>query len=491
MKPIAAVFALILLLVSGGCTASPVGSYHSTALGNSTRESELALAACSYDGIGRNPVVIIHGFLGARLSDSSGTVWGDFSTDTFSDANLKALALPMEIGKPLTELVSPSFPTGILDDAEIRFAGFTFRQPGYGLAVEQLVKAGYVDGDRPLPCGRKHPNLFRFFYDWRRDLPESAAKLHEFLLEKRKYLQKLYEEEYGVRDYDVRFDLVAHSMGGLLARYYLMYGNQDLPDDPGKLPKLDWRGCRMVDKLLAVGTPNDGYLDTFRELVEGLVLVPGAPQLPSGILATFPSCYQMLPGASGGRVTLAFRRGEEAAICDLFNPNAWLQNQWGLADPANDRYWKLVIPDAESKTAEERCRIAREHLVKCLVRARQFRRALSVPSLPPESCLLYLFAGDAFDTSAVIRVSSCGKLLETEYGAGDGKVLVSSARFDSMARKIPMPPFSRSPIPWRAVYHIDAAHMGLFASDFFWKNARYNLLMQPTPEQRVRHKLIE
>ena len=491
MKPIHAVFALFLLLVLAGCAASPVGSYQSTAVSNSILNSELALAARSYEGIDRNPVVIIHGFLGARLADPAGPVWGNFSTATFSDANLKALGLPMEIGKPLAALVSPSVPAGILDDAEIRFAGFTFRQPGYGLAVDRLVKAGYVDGSRPLPRGRKHPNLFSFAYDWRRDLPESAAKLHEFLLEKRRYLQELYEAEYGVRDYDVQFDLVAHSMGGLLARYYLMYGDQDLPHDPEKLPELDWRGCLMVDKLLVVGTPNDGYLDTFRELVEGLVLVPGAPRLPSGILATFPSYYQMLPGASGGTVAFELSGGAGLAAYDLFNPNAWLQNKWGLGDPANDRYWKLVIPDAESKTPEERRLIARDHLIKCLVRAWQFRRALSVPSAPPENCLLYLFVGDAVDTAAVIRVGADGRLLETEYSAGDGKVLVSSARFDSKTREIKMPPFSRSPIEWRAVYHIGAAHMGFFASDAFWKNARYNLLMQPTPEQRVRYKLNE
>ena len=216
-----------------------------------------------------------------------------------------------------------------------------------------------------------------------------------------------------------------------------------------------------------------------------------APRLPSGILATFPSYYQMLPGASGGTVAFELSGGAGLAAYDLFNPNAWLQNKWGLGDPANDRYWKLVIPDAESKTPEERRLIARDHLIKCLVRAWQFRRALSVPSAPPENCLLYLFAGDAVDTAAVIRVGADGRLLETEYSAGDGKVLVSSARFDSKTREIKMPPFSRSPIEWRAVYHIGAAHMGFFASDAFWKNARYNLLMQPTPEQRVRYKLNE
>jgi len=33
--------------------------------------------------------------------------------------------------------------------------------------------------------------------------------------------------------------------------------------------------------------------------------------------------------------------------------------------------------------------------------------------------------------------------------------------------------------------------MGFFASDSFWKNARYNLLMQPTLEQRRIFKLNE
>ena len=106
MKPIHAVFALFLLLELAGCAASPVGSYQSTAVSNSILNSELALAARSYEGIDRNPVVIIHGFLGARLADPAGPVWGNFSTATFSDANLKALGLPMEIGKPLAALVS-------------------------------------------------------------------------------------------------------------------------------------------------------------------------------------------------------------------------------------------------------------------------------------------------------------------------------------------------------------------------------------------------
>ncbi len=480
-------------LVISGCASSPVGSYQDTGVYDAVLDSKLALAARVYDGPARNPVVIIHGFLGSRLEDpqSRESVWGDFSTATFGDANLKRLGLPMVQGVPLAGLESVSRPAGILDDAEIRVAGFSFRQPGYQLAVDHLTRAGYVDAGQPLPEGKKHPTLFTFAYDWRRDLPENAAKLHEFLLEKRQMLQEACEEEYGVPDYNVQFDIVAHSMGGLLARYYLMYGNQDLPYDPEQLPELDWRGTVMVDRLLVVGTPNDGYLDTFSELVEGLVLVRGAPRLPSGIIATFPSYYQMLPGASGGTVAVELENGGKLVPLNLFNPEVWIRNQWGLADPTNDRYWQMLIPDGESKTPKERQKIARDHLIKCLVRAWQFRRALSVPSTPPEGCLLLLFAGDAVNTASLIRITPDGKLGRTEYSSGDGKVLVSSARFDSLSREIQSPPLSRSPIRWHSIYHVGAAHMGFFSSDTFWTNARYNLLMQPTPEQRRIFKLNE
>lgn len=481
-----------LLLVISSCTPSPVGSYQSTGTYNSVLDSRLARAARVYDGPARNPVVIIHGFLGAKLEDPDGkAVWGDFSTSTFSDENLKRLGLPMKTGVPLAGLVSESKPAGILSDAEIRVAGLSFRQPGYALAVDHLVKAGYTDADKPLPEGKKHPTLFTFAYDWRRDLPENAAKLHRFLLDKREELRKAYEKEYGIRDANIQFDLVAHSMGGLLARYYLMYGDQDLPYDPEKLPELDWRGAAIVDRLLVVGTPNDGYLDTFRELVEGLVLVPGAPRLPSGIIATFPSYYQMLPGPSGGTAAAEIDGGKKFVPLDLFNPDVWISNRWGLANPDNDRYWQLLIPESEAATPEARGRIARDHLIKCLVRAWQFRRAISVPSTPPEGCLMLLFAGDAVETASLVRVDTTGKLYGTEYSSGDGKVLASSARFDSPSREIPSPPLSHSPIKWHSIYHIGAAHMGLFASEAFWKNARYNLLMQPTPEQRRIYNLNE
>ena len=51
-------------------------------------------------------------------------------------------------------------------------------------------------------------------------------------------MQGEYARRYGVRDAPVKFDIVAHSMGGIVARYAMMYGGADLPAD-GSLPPLD------------------------------------------------------------------------------------------------------------------------------------------------------------------------------------------------------------------------------------------------------------
>ena len=52
-----------------------------------------------------------------------------------------------------------------------------------------------------------------------------------------------------VKNYDVKFDIIAHSMGGVLARYYLQYGSSDLPLD-GSLPEVTWEGSKYIDKMI-------------------------------------------------------------------------------------------------------------------------------------------------------------------------------------------------------------------------------------------------
>ncbi|MEI6422301.1 MAG: hypothetical protein WCP55_08785, partial [Lentisphaerota bacterium] len=352
--------------------------------------------------------------------------------------------------------------------------------------LEILAKAGYVPEVKPLPAGKHFSSLFVFYYDWRRDLPENAAKLHEFILQKRAYLQEQYKKNYGVNDFDVQFDIVAHSMGGLLSRYYLEYGNQDLPED-GSMPKLDWRGSKYIDKVIIVATPNAGYLDTFVEMQEGLAIAPELPSYPPGIIGTFHTYYQMLPLVSTRSVI--YKDAPKGAAIDIFDPNVWEKMNWGMLNPKQDEALKIILPNA--KTPAERHAIALDHIRKCLKRAKQFTDALRIDATPPDDVSMYLFLGDSVPTRRTVEVDrNTGAFTVTEFEAGDGKVLASSARMDEREGR-EWAPFFDSPVKWNMVMHIFAAHMGITSSREFEDNVSYYLTEATTKKQIERKKKMD
>jgi len=70
----------------------------------------------------RNPVILIPGLLGSKLIDrqSEVMVWGRFGFETHSsndEFSQKRLALPMGVGKQLSELTDDIIPAGALDQA--------------------------------------------------------------------------------------------------------------------------------------------------------------------------------------------------------------------------------------------------------------------------------------------------------------------------------------------------------------------------------------
>ncbi|MBI3468676.1 MAG: hypothetical protein HY000_37210, partial [Planctomycetes bacterium] len=192
----------------------------------------------------RNPVILIPGVLGSKLTEArtGRVVWGAFAGDYANPqtpAGARVAALPMREGSPLSELRNNVVPNGVLDRLKVKLLGLPLEQKAYvnilrvlgigGYRDEQLGLAGAIDyGDDYFTC-------FQFDYDWRRDNVENAQRLHEFILQKRAYVQAEIEKRFGVADRDVKFDIIAHSMGGLVARYYLRYGPADLPAD-GSVP---------------------------------------------------------------------------------------------------------------------------------------------------------------------------------------------------------------------------------------------------------------
>lgn len=119
---------------------------------------------------------------------------------------------------------------------------------------------------------RPGENYFEFPYDWRRDIRTAARRLaresHDWL--------RAWQHRSG--NADARLILLAHSMGGLVARHFLEIHE-------------GWRETRL---LVTFGTPYRGSLNALEMLANGLRKAFGLVDL-STLLRSFTSVYQLLP----------------------------------------------------------------------------------------------------------------------------------------------------------------------------------------------------
>ncbi len=113
-------------------------------------------------------------------------------------------------------------------------------------------------------------NLFPFPYDWRRDNRLAAHQLKRFLDQQLPLWREQSYQEHA------KVTLIAHSMGGLVARYYLEVLS-------------GWRDCRG---LITFGTPYRGSLEALGYLANGYKKL--FLDLTE-VVRTFPSVYQLLP----------------------------------------------------------------------------------------------------------------------------------------------------------------------------------------------------
>lgn len=436
-------------------------------------------AAMSHEA-DRNPVIVIPGILGSRLVSPEGQlVWGSFGGGAAHPSDpegMRQIALPMRSGTPLAQLTDGISPDGALDRVRFSLLFVPVQVRAYAdiLAVlgvggyrdQGLAKAGAVD------YGTEHFTCFQFSYDWRRDNVENAQRLGAFIEDRKAYVEAQLKQRYGI-ERDVKFDLVAHSMGGLVARWWLRYGNAELTAD-GALPEVTWAGAEHVGRVILVGTPSLGSAAAIEDMVEGSKLAPILPRYDPVLLGTMPAIYQLLPRDRHG--ALEIKADPDGLAPALLDPQTWRDLGWGLASPRADRVLQHLLPDVE--TAAERRTIALAHLDQCLARADRFQRALDTPATRPAGLEMHLFAGDAVATASTARVDSPTRITLTNPVPGDGTVTRISALADE---RLPTRWMARltSPIDWSHVTFLFDDHIGLTKSQVFADNLLYLLLEAP------------
>lgn len=323
------------------------------------------------------PVILIHGVMGSRLSEKSSgeEVWvGSIGRLAFSDFSELALTIDPQTLEP----VSSNLETSGLTD---RVAGRDF----YGNIIQVLETAGgYVratPNDQATNSGREY---YVFTYDWRQDNVISAGRLADLI--------ERIQAKHG--DPDLQVDLIAHSMGGLISRYYLRYGRTDVLTD-NEFP-VDYSGASNVRRVILLGTPSLGSVSSLHAFIEGTQI--GFKSIPTEVLATMPSIYQLFPhNLHEWLITPAGNSLER----DIFDVEIWRRFQWSIFDP---KVRAKVLANADSEAAGAAwLDMMDKYFAKRLERARRFVWSLTVP-VPDAPYNLIVFGGDCLATPARLLV---------------------------------------------------------------------------------------
>ena len=445
--------------------------------GSSAPDLQRLYGDATIDQHERRPVIVVPGLMGSRLmdKDTGDLVWGgtEFSADPSTPEGARALALPIgHGGEPLDRLFDNVHPDGLLGTASPSAMGVALEFDVYRGLVKTMITGGFDFREtREAELARQfNAGSFEFPYDWRRDIVEAARGLDDFIKRKREQVREVRAREFGVEVGEIKFDIVAHSMGTQVVRYYLMYGGQDLPAD-GSLPQLTWEGAKNVAHVILVAPPNEGSVTAFENLVNGKEFGTLLEGYPPALLGTFPSAYQLMPRARHARVEQA----GDAAFAGIFEPGEWRRQHWGLADPDQIELLRILMPDAPGDG--ERVRRALAHQAKLLRRAEQFHRALDRPAPTPSDLDLFLVIGGGYATPARAVIDEDGTVRVDGVAEGDGVVLRASALRrgdqDHVAARA----------DYRSVLLLPEEHVEILGSKVFGDNLLYWLLEGRRPMQ--------
>jgi pimeloyl-ACP methyl ester carboxylesterase len=221
----------------------------------------------------RDFVVVLPGIMGSTLSRDGGLVWAPSAgaalraVRTFG-GSLKRLQLPEGIGDESPD--DGVKPVAVMPDIHV-LPGLWTLQVGYQRLLEWLESTfGLVRVSSDAPG-----NLLPVPYDWRLSNRYNGRRLKTVV---EPALQRWRDQDGPYADALVVF--ICHSMGGLVARWYIQREG----------------GAEVTRKLITLGTPHRGALNALDQLVNGVRKGPSPFRIDLTQFArSLPATHQLLP----------------------------------------------------------------------------------------------------------------------------------------------------------------------------------------------------
>jgi pimeloyl-ACP methyl ester carboxylesterase len=230
---------------------------------------------------------------------------------------------------------------------------------GFQRLIDRLIREeGYVRGDPEQPRDKDYPenaqadredrtqvaSLFVLYYDWRRDVTESACLVAERIARIRAATGA------------PQVLLVGNSLGGVVARYYLRYGGRDAmrdrncPEtDAAMAAEVNAPGAQWVNRAVLLAAPFHGSALAFRALLQDFRLLGIVGVGLRDAVFTMPIAWELLPVAdSDGRVALLAGDNGEQPVA-LYDAQTWVTRGWLPevgTDPERIRYVGAMLARA-------------------------------------------------------------------------------------------------------------------------------------------------